>query len=288
MDIIQVKKASGQLEPFSEEKVILSLKRASVDQNLTKTILTQLKNELYDGIPTNKIYSSIFESLKKENPLLLGKFNLKRAIMELGPTGYPFEKFIGALLKHNGYTVGVGANVFGKCVNHEVDVVAEKDNQHFMVECKFHNQPGGCSDVKVALYVKARFDDITAVWREKAGHQTKFHQAWLVTNTKLTSDAIQYGECAGMKLVGWNYPNKGSLRDLIEDTGLYPITCLSSLSNTQKQILLAHDIVLCRDLLDIRSNILTYLNLSVDQMERLKDEVEQLCHSSQIQNGAII
>ncbi|HCE30954.1 ATPase [Candidatus Daviesbacteria bacterium RIFCSPHIGHO2_01_FULL_40_24] len=288
MDIIQVKKASGQLEPFSEEKVILSLKRASVDQNLTKTILTQLKNELYDGIPTNKIYSGIFESLKKENPLLLGKFNLKRAIMELGPTGYPFEKFIGALLKHNGYTIEVGANVFGKCVNHEVDVVAEKDNQHFMVECKFHNQPGGYSDVKVTLYVKARFDDIAAVWREKVGHQTKFHQAWLVTNTKLTSDAIQYGECAGMKLIGWNYPNKGSLRDLIEDSGLHPITCLSSLSATQKQILLSHDIVLCKDLLNIRSNILTYLNLPVSQMEKLKDEVEQLCRSSQMQKVSIV
>jgi len=119
-------------------------------------------------------------------------------------------------------------------------------------------------------------------------HQTKFHQAWLVTNTKLTSDAIQYGECAGMKLIGWNYPNKGSLRDLIEDSGLHPITCLSSLSATQKQILLSHDIVLCKDLLNIRSNILTYLNLPVSQMEKLKDEVEQLCRSSQMQKVSIV
>lgn len=280
--MIQVKKASGQLQPFSEEKVTLSLKRAGIDQDLTKTILTQLKNGLYDGIPTNKIYSDIFGFLRKENPFLLGKFNLKKAIMELGPTGYPFEKFVGAILKHYGYTIETGVGVFGRCVNHEVDVVAEKGNQHFMIECKFHNQPGGFSDVKVVLYVKARFDDIEAVWKEKPGHQTKFHQAWLVTNTRLTSDAIQYGECAGMKLIGWNYPNKGSLRDLIEDSGLHPITCLTSLTHTQKQILLSHDIVLCKDLLNIRSNILTYLNLPVSQMEKLKDEVEQLCRPAQM------
>lgn len=279
--MLQVKKASGQLEPFSEEKVALSLKRAGVDHNLTETILTHLRQKLYEGIPTQRIYSHIFEFLRQENPSILGKFNLKKAIMELGPTGYPFERFVGALLKHHGYTVATGVNVFGRCVNHEVDVVAEKDKEHFMIECKFHNQPGAHSDVKVALYVKARFDDITAVWEKKPGHQRKFHQAWLVTNTKLTSDAIQYGECVGMKLIGWNYPNKGSLRDLIEDSGLHPITCLSSLTSTQKQVLLAHDIVLCKNLLNIRSNILTYLNLSVNQMEKLKDEVEQLCSLSQ-------
>lgn len=286
--MIQVKKASGQIEPFSEEKVMLSLRRAGIDQDMAKIILSQLERKLYNGIPTYKIYSDIFNYLKKENPVFLGKFNLKKAIMELGPSGYPFEKFIGALLKHYGYTVQTGVNVFGRCVNHEVDVVAEKENQHFMIECKFHNQPGGCSDVKVALYVKARFDDIAAVWKEKTGHQEKFHQAWLVTNTRLTSDAIQYGECVGMKLIGWNYPTKGSLRDLIEDSGLHPITCLTSLSSAQKQLLLSHDIVLCKDLLNIRSNILTYINLSVDQMEKLKDEVEQLCRSLLIQKGAIV
>lgn len=286
--MIQVKKASGELEPFSEEKVALSLKRSGTDEDLSKMVLTHLTKELYDGMPTQRIYSHIFDLLRKEGSPYLGKFTLKKAIMNFGPTGYPFEKFFGAILAHNGYAVETGVNVFGRCVNHEVDVVAEKDNQHFMIECKFHNQPGACSDVKVALYVKARFDDIAAVWKEKPGHQTKFHQAWLVTNTKLTSDAIQYGECVGMNLIGWNYPNKGSLRDLIEASGLHPITCLSSLSDTQKQILLSHDIVLCKDLLNIRSNILTYLNLPVRQMEKLKDEVEQLCSLPQRKEGAIV
>jgi Holliday junction resolvase len=274
--MIQVKKASGDLEPFSEEKVVRSLERARVDKNVIDRVLTHVKKELYDGIPTQKIYSIVFRLLEKERPALLGRYNLKRAIMELGPTGYPFEKFVGALLKHYGYTVETGVNVLGRCVNHEVDVVAQKDNQHFMIECKFHNQPGIRSDVKVALYVKARFDDVAAAWKEKPGHQTKFHQAWLVTNTKFTSDAIQYGKCVGMKLIGWSYPAKGSLQDLIEDPGLYPLTCLSSLSKQQKEALLGQDIVLCRDIPKASPAILSSLNISEEQKKKLWEEIEKL------------
>lgn len=275
--MIYVRKASGELEPFSEKKVALSLQRAGADQDVKETILTHVNNELYDGIPTQKIYSHIFELLKRENRTLSGRFHLKKAIMKLGPTGYPFERFIGAILAHYGYTVETGVTVVGRCVSHEIDVLAKKAHQHFMVECKFHNQQGIRSDVKVVLYVKARFDDVTAVWKKKPGHQAAFHQAWLVTNTKLTSDAIQYGECAGMKLIGWSYPGKGSLQDLIEDSGLHPITCLSSLSRRQLEALLAQNIVLCRDVLSATSGVLSSAAISAGQTEKLKAEVEQLC-----------
>lgn len=275
--MIQVRKASENLEPFSEEKVVRSLQKAGVDQALISKVLADVKKELYDGITTQKIYSHIFEFLKREKSPFLGRYNLKRAIMELGPTGYPFEKFVGALLKHNGYQVETGVNVFGRCVIHEIDVIAQKDHQHFMVECKFHNQPGTRSDVKVALYVKARFDDIEAAWKEKAGHQNKFHQAWLVTNTKLTSDAIQYGECVGMRLIGWSYPSSGSLQDLIEDSGLHPLTCLNSLSRGQKETLLSSDIVLCRDVLTLDQASLSSLALSGEQRNRLFEEIKAVC-----------
>lgn len=275
--MIQVRKASGNLEPFSEEKIFRSLEKAGVDKVLSDKVLAHVKKELYDGISTQQIYSHIFELLRKESSPILGRYDLKRAIMELGPTGYPFEKFVGALLKHNGYQIETGVNVLGRCVTHEIDVVAQKDNQHFMVECKFHNQSGARSDVKVALYVKARFDDVEAVWKEKSGHQTKFHQAWLVTNTKLTSDAIQYGECVGMKIIGWGYPSKGSLQDLIEDSGLYPITCLSFLSRHQKEVLLGQGIVLCRDILTLDKASLLSLAFSDEQRNRLFEEIKSVC-----------
>lgn len=275
--MIQVRKASGDLEPFSESKVVRSLERAGVDKALIDKVLVHVKKEIYDGITTQRIYSHIFEILKREKSPSLGRYNLKKAIMELGPTGYPFEKFVGTLLKYNGYQVETGINVFGRCVTHEIDVIAQKDNQHFMVECKFHNQPGTRSDVKVALYVKARFDDVEAAWKEKAGHQTKFHQAWLVTNTKLTSDAIQYGECVEMKLIGWSYPASGSLQDLIEDSGLHPLTCLTSLSGSQKETLLSSDVVLCRDILTLEPALLSSLALSDEQRNKLFEEIKAVC-----------
>ncbi len=265
--MIQVKKASGDLEPFSEEKVTSSLLRAGADTALSEQIVAHVKKELYDGIPTQKIYSHIFELLKKERSPLSGRYNLKKAIMDLGPTGYPFEKFIGALLQHSGYRVETGVEVRGRCVSHEIDVIAQKDDQHIMVECKFHNQPGTRSDVKVALYVKARFDDLKAT----------FTQGWLVTNTKLTSDAIQYGECAGMKLVGWSYPASGALQNLIEQSGLHPITCLTSLSQNQKQTLLSSNIVLCRDIATAKQEVLSSLALSDEQKTRLFAEIGAMC-----------
>ncbi len=277
--MIQVRKASGDLEPFSEEKILRSLERSGVDKNLRDEVLSRLKEELYDGITTQKIYGRIFELLKQEKSPSLGRYNLKKAIMELGPAGYIFEKFVGELLKHHGYQVETGVNVFGHCVAHEIDLIAQKDNQHFMVECKFHNQAGIRSDVKIALYVKARFDDVEAAWKEKPGHQTKFHQAWLVTNTKLTSDAIQYGECAGMKLIGWSYPASGSLQDLIERSGLHPVTCLTTLSRNQKETLLSSNLILCQDILNADQALLSSLSLSHKQKTDLFTEIKTLCGS---------
>ncbi len=68
--------------------------------------------------------------------------------MELGDTGYPFEKFVAALLRSEGYETKVGVIVQGHCVTHEVDVVAENDRHHYMCECKFHNSQGRFCNVK--------------------------------------------------------------------------------------------------------------------------------------------
>ncbi|MFV1917020.1 MAG: restriction endonuclease [Patescibacteria group bacterium] len=281
MKTISVIKANGEHELFSETKVKRSMKHAGIPSEIQKQVMEHVKSKLYDRIPTRKIYRHILEFLDKSEYSKGGKhYRLKQAIMELGPTGYPFEKFVGAILGEYGHKTETGVIVAGKCVSHEIDVVAQKGNKHFMVECKFHNRPGTRSDVKVALYVKARFEDVAAVWREKPGHQTIFHQAWLVTNTKLTSDAIQFGECAGMKLIAWSYPRKGCLQDLIEGTGLHPITCLTSLSRGQKRKLLEQDIVLCRDLIRAETSLLRSLEMSEEKVEQVRREAALTCDFS--------
>lgn len=281
-ELIIVIKASGAEEPFSEKKVYRSMEKAGIPFGARKQAMERIKAKLYDRIPTSIIYKQIVDFLNNSKYLTgSNHYCLKLAIMDLGPTGYPFEKFIALILKEHGYKTDVGMIVAGKCVDHEVDVVAQKDNEHFMVECKFHNKPGTRSDVKVALYIKARFEDVAVTWKQKPGHKTMFHQAWLVTNTKLTSDAITFGECVGMKMVAWNYPQKGSLQNLIEKTGLYPLTCLTSLTKQQKRKLLAQDIVLCRDLLQAESSTLNFAGISQEEEQHMREEARLTCsHNS--------
>lgn len=235
---LNVLKASGEREPFSEEKVRFSLQRAGAGSDLITKILAHVKGELYEGIPTQKIYAHIFDLLKHEKLPLASRYNLKEAIMQLGPTGFPFERFVAGILAVNGYQVEVDKIVEGKCVAHEIDIAAQKTGENFMIECKYHNRPGTKTDVKVALYVQARFLDV----------QNTFNQGWLVTNTKATIEACDYARCVGLKLISWDWPPGESLRDLIEKSGLHPITALESISHSDKQRFLSQGIVFQKDL----------------------------------------
>ena len=197
--------------------------------------------------------------------------------MELGPTGYPFEKFVGAILSHQGFHTKVGVDVKGHCVNHEVDVVAERDDQHFMVECKFHSDEGRHCDVKIPLYIQSRFIDVEKQWRKRPGHDTKFHQGWIYTNTRFTTDAIQFGKCAGLMLVGWNYPKKDGLKEQIDRSGLHPVTCLTTLTKAEKQKLLSMDKVLCMDLCNHPDLLNSIGIVNSNRKKNILREANELC-----------
>lgn len=281
---IKVLKASGECEPFSEEKVRSSLKRAGAEKELIEKIIKHLRGELYEGISTRQIYSHVFALLKKFESHLASKYNLKQAIMELGPSGYPFEKFMAGILVYEGYQIEVGQIVQGKCVSHEIDVIAQKDpsigsgrGKHFMVECKFHNRPGTKSDIQVALYTYARFLDVEKAWVEIAGHKEKFHQAWLVTNTKVTSEVKTYARCVGLKVISWDYPPDFSLRFLIEKSRLYPVTCLNSLNQSEKRKLLENGIVFCRDLIEEKIDF-----LPPTIAEKVRKEAIKVCQNEKV------
>jgi hypothetical protein len=274
---ITVIKANGRSEPFSEDKIVHSLERARVPRAYQHEIVEHLESHLGSRVSSREIYDHIRGYFNSRSPRLFAKYNLKLAIMEFGPSGYPFERYVAELLRHYHYNCVVGSIVQGKCVSHEVDVIAQKGDQHYIIECKFHNQPGLRSDVKTALYVKARYDDIVERLKlsEREGFIRERHEGWLVTNTKCTSDAIQYGLCAGINVIGWNYPDKGNLQDVVEDAGLYPITVLSSLSQSQKSELLLHDIVLAKDL-EERPELLSDLHLSMEELQATQNELQAL------------
>jgi hypothetical protein len=242
-----ITKASGELVPFSPEKLRSSLQRAGAKVEFSQEVLDEVLPQITSGLSTRKLHRMAFDLLHKRDHHMAARYRLKQAIMDLGPSGFPFERFIARILEHDGYRVQVGTIVEGKCVKHEVDVIAQRDEHHFMVECKFHH-PGRICDVKIPLYIQARFKDVEQQWKLIPGHGTKFHQGWVVTNTRFTVDALQYGQCAGLYMMSWDHPAKESLKDRIDASGLYPITCLSSLTRAEKQSLLDQGTVLCREI----------------------------------------
>ena len=157
---ILVTKASGETAPFIVDKLRKSLIRSGANDKQIDEILNEVSSELYQGISTKKIYRLAFNKLKDRSKHLAARYHLKQGIMELGPSGYPFERFVGEILKQQGYSVKIGEIVKGKCVTHEVDVIALADHHHFMIECKYHNQQGIVCDVKITLYIQSRFNDV--------------------------------------------------------------------------------------------------------------------------------
>lgn len=267
--MIQVVKAAGGKEPFSEEKVRLSIRRAGIPNELEEQVLAHVKSKLYENIKTSEIYRHILEFLgQSKNPYTKAKYSLKLAIMDLGPTGYPFEDFIAEILKTNGYQTQVRVVLSGKCVSHEIDIVAKKEAHKAIIEVKFHNMPGTKTGIHEALYTKARFNDVV--------EKNDFNQVWLVTNTKISLDAIAYGVCMGMKVVSWNYPEGESLRDIIENAHLQPITALTTLSQNQKQKLLENHIVLCKNICQ-NPNLLDQLGIEEEAKKAILAEAQFVC-----------
>ena len=276
MSTIQILKDNGELANFERAKLIASLSKSGASDSVVEKIVTEIEFLLFNGITTKEIYKKAFEKLKNHARPTAARYNLKKGILEFGPTGFPFEIFVGELLKHQGYSVKIGVITQGFCVQHELDVVAEKDNNHFMIECKFHSSFNTKCSVKIPLYIQSRFLDIEKQWVKQEGHGHKFHQGWVVNNTRFSEDAIQYAECMGLKLLGWDYPKGESLNDLIRKFGLYPITCLTTLKKSEKQALLNQKIVLCKQLCE-NPAVLNLISIEQSRKGKIIDDANELC-----------
>jgi ATP cone domain-containing protein/AF1548-like protein len=273
---MEIKKANGDKVPFEIKKLENSLRRSGASDATAERISKEISKTLYEGMPTKEIYRKAFALLKKEEHPQAARYHLKRGIQQLGPSGFPFEKYLSEILKFEGYKVQTDIMVAGDCVNHEIDVIAEKDNNHYMIECKFHGRSGYKCNVKIPLYIHSRFLDVEKQWKKKKGHDTKFHQGWVATNTKFTTDAIQYGKCAGMYLLSWDYPKNESLKERIDASGLHPVTCLTTLTSREKQALLDKLIVLCLDICK-DENVLKKIGVKETRMKKVIAEAKALC-----------
>lgn len=273
--LITVTKADGTRELFEEQKLVDSLRNAGGNEEIIDKILEHIGREIKDGMTTGHIYSHAFKLLRQYSMPIAIKYSLRRALSELGPDGFPFEKFISSIFNAWGYETLTDQTVFGGCVPHEMDVVAWKGDDLVMVEAKFHNEFGLKSDLKVALYVKARFDDLKENTFEYGGKKLHLKQGYIITNTKFTDQAIRYSECNGIKLIGWNFPAKGNLQDIIEELRLHPSTCLASLSNAHKKALLAKGVVLCKEILE-HKNYLHEIGMTPQEISSVENEIAEV------------
>lgn len=270
-----IKKASGEKELFDIQKFRNSLKKTGAPPDLIDKIAVEIQ-KLSPIKSTKEIYRYALDYLYNVNPSLAARYNIKRALIELGPAGFPFEQFIAKLFQEQNYTVESNQVVAGWCVEHELDIVASKEGKVSMIECKFHTRQGLKTDVKITLYIDARFHDIQKAWKTNPNYKQTFNQVWLTTNTKFTANAIKYATCVGIKLLGWSYPKHNNLPDLITKLGLYPITALTSLSKKQKRFLIKNDLVLCRDV-PYHENLLKQLSFTPHHIKKLIAEATGTC-----------
>lgn len=275
---IDIIKYSGKKVKFSIPKLYASLKRTGAEDAILNEVIDKVRDELYQGISTKEIYNRAFALLKKKKSHFASKYKLKKAIYELGPTGFPFERFVAAVLKYDGYEIEVGKILDGKCVTHEIDVFATKNNKTTVVECKFHSEQGFNCNVKVPLYINSRYLDVKAHWYLSINKQQKLTEGWVVTNTRFTEDAIKFGNCCGLYLLSWDYPKNNGLKDRIDRLGLYPITVSTLLTKKEKQFLLNRNIVLCREIIK-DAFFLDHLGISNVRKEKILKEIKQLCNS---------
>ncbi len=265
---ILITKANGEQEPFDRAKLEHSLRRTGAAIDVRNAVADEVQRELKEGMSTRAIYKLAFELLRKERGKpLAARYSIKRAIMELGPSGFPFERFMGEIFKTLGYTeVHNNTIIKGKCVEHELDISARHNAIRMGAEAKFHNNPGLRTDVKVALYVRERFDDL----------KDHIDEGWLITNTRFTKNAIKYGKCSGLHMLGWDYPHGRGLEVLIEDASVHPITALTTLSKDARQKLLKDGIVLCRQLIQHLHELPEY-GIHTNDIADVKTEVLGLC-----------
>ena len=272
---VQVVKADGSVEPFKVSKLQHSLRKAGASAAEVKEVVGKVTPVLHDGIHTQEIYRLAFKLLRESELPVAARYSMRRALFNLGPTGFPFEDYLSRLFALDGYTTKTGVSLNGKCAPHEIDIAAYTEDHSFVAEAKFHARPGIKTDLQVVMYSYARFLDLQEV-RICDADQCGITEFWVVTNTKFTSTAENYANCVGMHLLSWDYPKVGNLYDKIQSHKLYPVTVLQTISRAQKEELIKRKLIACRDVVE-HPNQLRHLHLSTKKTEAVLSEARQLC-----------
>lgn len=273
---IQIKKQSGETVPFDKKSLCRSLVNSGATQNDADEICNIITKEIYNGISTKELYEKAFSLLKNLKSSVAARYSLKRALQDLGPEGFFFEKWVAKIFEVQGYDTITSQTLTGKStINHEVDVIISNKKEDIICECKFRNDIDAKISVTTPMYFLSRFIDLKENNFTFFNRPFKPQKGYLITNAFFTTDSIAFAECYDINLISWNYPENQSIKRLTDQQGLYPVTCLTTLTKEEEQTLLNKNCILVRELVK-NPVLLDHFKFSKKRKELILKEAEEL------------
>lgn len=261
----KIRKKSRKFENFNEKKYLKSLRRSGLNRKQQLDIFKEVNEK--DYFSTTELHKETYKALLKRSRVFAANYNIKQAIYNLGPTGYPFEILCAEMLKAKGFQTKVSVMKRGKFVRHEVDVMAKRADLSIWCECKFHEKKTYKNDIKIPLYVHSRYLDL------KEGNPNEDFRYALISNTDFSKDAIRYASGVGLLLYSMNHPKKGTFCDIIKKYKVYPITALKSLRVRDRKQLLEKGVVVIKQ---VQTEDLKELGLQQNQITKVQQEIKLL------------
>lgn len=274
-EIIRVKKYSGELVPFDQQKFRISLTKSGASMEAVDDIVQSILPIIYDGIHTKELYRLAHTQLRKRASSFAARYSLKRALKDLGPGGFHFEKWTARIFEYMGYETLTGEILQGRAVSHEIDVLALKEESLTIVECKFKNSTEAKTSVITPMYFLSRLKDLESLTFPYFNKNCPITSGWMVTNAYFTTDSIDFAAHYGLNLLSWDYPVGESIKNRVDFAGLYPLTCLTNLTKNEKKSLLASGCILVKDLVK-NAHVLDNLRLSKSKERKVLEEAQAL------------
>ena len=268
---------NGKVDVFRKDKIINTAIRAGASKELAKKVADEIAKKVYDGISTREILKMVKEELKKEDEHLAKVYTLKDAIASLNPEIHEFEHYIASLFSVLGYETirSPDPKPQGKCVDHEIDVVAKKGNETIIIECKHHYKERTFTGLDVVMRQHARMIDLNEGYEMKLKHSIKVTQAGVVTNTQFSDYAIKYGKCRNILMMSWRYPEGKSIADVVNRTKAYPLTLLSLPLRT-REMLINENVRNILEFLDAEESKLRRAGIREKRIRLLKEKARNL------------
>jgi len=245
---VYVTKADGSKQLFDREKIVQTCQRIGANPKVAVQVAQEIENNIYEGITTREVLQTIFKLVGQHKPAVKHLFDLKQGISLMEPKP-EFEVFVRVLLAHNGFQVKPNAILRGLCGEHEVDAIATKDGLTYLVEAKHHSNYHALTGLDESRIARAIIEDVTDGYTN-GGAEIRIDRAMIVTNTRYSEHAVNYGRCRGILQVGWASPEGLGLRDMVEKHKLVPLSCLRGISTDTRLRLVEAGIVLIKQLLE--------------------------------------